>query len=140
MRRLALLVGLGIPTCACAIDDREPETPGYAIQIAPPVAERRAQAGEIMSNREAADVLARALCNREARCEHIGTNEKFPSAPVCESRLQAEHVERLGECGQGVDAATLDACVDDVASHSCVHEIDDLQRVLPCSTLALCID
>jgi uncharacterized protein DUF6184 len=140
-RPCALLIVMAIPLAACAIDDsRTPETPGYAVRVVAPAAERRARVGSIISARGAADALARARCDREARCDHIGTNEKHASAAVCSSKLRAQNLDRLQGCGQGVDAASLDACTDDVASQSCWHELDDLDRLLACSTVMLCID
>jgi hypothetical protein len=153
----ARVVVAGVVMAVMAACTRE-EPRGYAAAPVPPVTqsepfplgpeerdeaeppERVPVSGRVLPFDEAADTLARVQCEREERCERIGTNEPYSSKAACLSALRVHAIDAFGDCAGGVDADSLDDCVEEIRAESCIKTEDPFDRSLPCKTAALCLD
>jgi hypothetical protein len=91
-------------------------------------------------NAKAVEAIARARCEREMRCDNIGTDKKWASAHECLQKVSADWGEDLNgyECPGGVHASALDKCVSAIRGQECGKAMDALTRVLSCRVNDIC--
>jgi hypothetical protein len=94
------------------------------------------------TNRSAVRAIASARCEREARCNNLGADAKFPSKEECFDRVRADWAKELNtyECPGGLNRAELDECLEDIRGEDCGSPFDTLARTLSCSKTEICVD
>lgn len=121
----------------------QPESPAQRIdeqQGAQGAAEPKAMGAGAMT--AAVDGIVQARCDREERCDNIGSGKKFASRSLCETEVRAEWRSDLNafECPQGVDENQLDKCKAQLRAEACDSVLDTLGRLAACRTNAICKD
>lgn len=105
-----------------------------------PVANAPAPAGATMAFSAALDNIAEARCQREQRCNHIGTGQRYESLQACRTVVRNEFSRDINpnDCRGGIDRTELNECMREVREEDCGNPIDTLQRVAACRTADLC--
>jgi hypothetical protein len=90
----------------------------------------------------ATDDIVSARCNREERCNNVGTDKTYESREACTTKLHGSTESDLNmkDCSHGVDHAKLDECLAKIKGEDCGNPIDTLGRVAACRTGSLCVD
>lgn len=98
--------------------------------------------GSGMSTKHAVSAIAKARCEREARCENIGADKSYTSVGACEEKIRADWAGDLNkyECPGGTVKAELDECLADVRSEDCGNPFDTLSRIAQCNASDICQD
>lgn len=94
------------------------------------------------TNRSAVRAIASARCEREARCNNLGADAKYPSKEECLDRVRADWAKELNayECPGGLNRAELNECLEDIRGEDCGSPFDTLARTLSCSKTEICVD
>jgi hypothetical protein len=108
----------------------------------PPVSGERAGPSASGSDpHEAVGRVARALCDQQAYCEHIGPSGTFESADACstEERARLAGVIAQTSCENTARADLLAACLREIRAAPCIVEEDAFSMPRPCTeALASC--
>ena len=136
----ALVVGCMLSaTVGCARNDgtRTADDPD-----SPRRANAAAAHAETGTNRAAVRAIATARCEREARCNNLGADAKYPSKEDCLDRVRADWAKELSvyECPNGLVSAELDECLEDIRNEDCGSPFDTLARTMSCSQSEICAD
>jgi hypothetical protein len=91
---------------------------------------------------EAAQAIARARCDREARCERVGAGRKYATHHACFVGIQEDLRDELDdyECPGGVVEGALDACVSEIHGEACDNPLATLERMIDCDSHEICRD
>ena len=94
------------------------------------------------TNSSAVRAIATARCDREARCNNLGADAKYPSKEACLDRVRADWAKELNayECPGGLNRAELNECLEDIRGEDCGSPFDTLARTLSCSKTEICVD
>lgn len=86
--------------------------------------------------------LSTARCEREMRCNNVGSGRKYESMDACTQKLDSRGYEDLGpgECKSGIRKDKLDTCLSAIRSERCGSPLDTLTRLVSCRSAALCGD
>lgn len=126
---------------------REPLPPGgpMAGQIPPEVEAARQRAAESDPPRprghgSAVSAITAARCDREQRCDHIGSGKRYASRDACIKQVQGDWQRELTtiECPKGIVQAKLDECVDQIRTEGCANPIETLGRMTSCRQIEIC--
>jgi len=93
-----------------------------------------------MAFNEALDGIASARCEREQRCNNVGSGKRYESLGACRAAVRASFADDLNpsDCRAGIDRSELRECLQEVRSESCGNPVDTLERVVACRTSDLC--
>ena len=83
---------------------------------------------------------AEARCDREARCNNVGSGRRYGDRATCLTAARQDRHDAWGAnaCRAGVNAEHLSACLSDVRTQECSNPIQDLARVAACRTGEIC--
>jgi hypothetical protein len=97
-------------------------------------------ATERAGNETAVSSITRARCDREARCNNVGSGRKFESHDDCVTKTRASWRDDLNnlECPRGVVENQLSSCLEQIRNESCGNPLDTLERALACRAVDLC--
>lgn len=92
--------------------------------------------------RSAARNIAGARCDREAKCNNIGPDKKYPSDDSCEDTIRADWANDLNayDCPGGVVDKELEECLNAIRNEDCNSPFDTLGRVSECMASQICAD
>lgn len=84
--------------------------------------------------------IAMARCDREEKCQNLGTDRKFASREACLTEIQEDLSDdlKLSECPGGIVQKELDECLAEIRSEDCKNPIDKLERLAACRTTDMC--
>jgi len=85
--------------------------------------------------------IASARCDREVRCNNVGTKEKYSNRADCVMRMQDDKREAINEkdCPGGVDKKQLNACLSAVRDEACGNPLDSISRLVSCRSGSICL-
>lgn len=92
--------------------------------------------------RSATESIARSRCQRELRCNNVGTDRKYASNQECLTKIRDEWRDDLSarECKTGVNQKELDECLAKIRDEDCNSPLDSLARVTECTQGQICND
>jgi hypothetical protein len=96
--------------------------------------------GSGMSTHHAVNSIAKARCEREARCNNIGADKSYASKGACEEKIRADWAGDLNkyQCPGGTVKAELDECLAGIVSEDCGNPFDTIARVAQCDASDIC--
>ena len=79
-------------------------------------------------------------CDRQARCNNIGPNEKYKSRAECVSKMQSDDGKSINadECPGGINEGNLNRCLKALREEGCGSPIGALERLESCKTDSIC--
>ena len=85
--------------------------------------------------------IATARCDRELKCNNIGTNKTYLSTDECITKLQNDKRTALNsnECPQGVSDKDLASCLKSIREEDCGNPLDSISRLAACRSGAMCL-
>jgi hypothetical protein len=85
--------------------------------------------------------IVAARCEREERCNNVGTDKTYANHAACTSKLEGSTADDINmkDCDKGVDDAKLHECLAKIHEEDCGNPIDTLSRLSACRTGAICI-
>jgi hypothetical protein len=87
--------------------------------------------------------IASAMCEREVRCNNVGTGakEKYSSRADCVLIMQDDKRDDINEkdCPGGVDHQQLNACLAAIREEACGNAIDTINRLASCRSGSICL-
>lgn len=88
----------------------------------------------------AVESITAARCDREQRCNNIGSGKKYDSRDSCVTNVRADWQGELSslECPRGIEQTKLDACLDRLRTDGCANPVETLGRVAACRHAELC--
>ncbi len=91
-------------------------------------------------NPASVETLARTRCDREQRCDNVGNGKRYENADACLDDFRGKGNNELttAACPQGIDAAKLQTCLDEIRTERCDNPLDTVGRITACRTAALC--
>lgn len=99
-----------------------------------------------MSAASAATKVAAAECDKEQRCNNVGTGMKYSSRQHCIDTFGRDINDDFGkdeDCLNGVSLADLNDCVDHLKTEDCggvTAPVESVQASMMCRSNALCLD
>ncbi|WP_437737514.1 DUF6184 family natural product biosynthesis lipoprotein [Sorangium sp. So ce1335] len=128
---LILAAGATLLVAACDREER-------ALGTTRPAEGTRVEARVATVN--AVDGIVQARCDREARCNNVGSGREYASNEACAARIRAEWREdlNLADCPGGVDAKELNECLEEIRNDDCGNPFDTLGRIAACRSSDLC--
>lgn len=86
------------------------------------------------------DRLATARCDREAKCNNIGTDQKFQSRDQCLASLRNGLRDELNQwdCRGGINTKELEECLTEIRNENCSNPLDTIGRVVACRSSDMC--
>jgi len=137
---LALLLGAGATVAATGCEKKTTPAEG-----ATPGAEGRANVDRAVptaaaQNQSAVESITAARCDREQRCNQIGSGKKYESRSSCVASVRADWQGELSslECPRGIEQGKLDTCIDKLRTDGCANPVESLGRVAACRQAELC--
>jgi hypothetical protein len=125
-----MLLGATVLAASCTFESPPPATP-----MVP------ASAGAI-SREQAAELLAQARCDREFRCQGIGSGARFPTLIDCLSVMRRDAAQSFATCRFQVKERELRACMQAVQGQPCgavAHPFEWFARLATCRPDNLCL-
>lgn len=121
----ASLLGLMITTTlgACSKDKGPPLTPA---------------SGEVPTKGDAVHAIATAECDREERCNRIGSDKQFASREHCMDKMSRELRSKLSACADRVDEGDVRQCTGSIRNQGCSGAFNSFERFVACSMDDLC--
>lgn len=92
-----------------------------------------------MGTRDHAAMLTSTRCQREFRCDQIGSGKKYPSMEVCQATLLADANKELGKCPGGMNRKKVQECAAAIETKGCEMPGDSLTEFEECRTVSLCM-
>jgi hypothetical protein len=85
--------------------------------------------------------IATARCDRELKCNNIGTNKTYLSTDECITKLQNDKRTALNanDCPQGVSDKDLASCLKSIREEDCGNPLDSISRLTTCRSGAMCL-
>jgi Family of unknown function (DUF6184) len=156
---ITILGFLAIITVSCAHHDRQ-SARATEPRAAQPTAEerradeRRADERRALERKERPSVgggpaepssavarIAAARCEREVRCNNVGTKEKYASRADCVARMQEDKRDEINakDCPEGIDKTALNACISAIRDEACGNPLDTITRLVACRSKSICV-
>jgi hypothetical protein len=90
--------------------------------------------------RSATRDIAHARCQREARCNNLGADQKFATQAACEDQIRSDWGADLNtlECPNGVVEQQLEECLAAIRGEECNSPLDTLSRMTECQSPQIC--
>src|SRR5512139_2832275 len=130
------LIGFGLVAVAGALgcDNRDRQLPGTRRDTP-----TETQAGR-STNADAINRIAEARCEREQRCNNVGSDRKYKDGSECRSKMQADLSDDLSsdECRGGIDGKELNECLAEIREYDCNNPLDRLETAAACRESDLC--
>lgn len=84
--------------------------------------------------------LASARCEREVRCNNVGSDHKFVSREQCEASINGSLQSELNawDCQGGVDTKELEECLTEIRNEDCGNPLDTIGRLAACRSSDMC--
>jgi hypothetical protein len=94
----------------------------------------------VSENRSAVDSITFARCEREQRCNNVGSGKKYDSRDACVTSVRSDWQSELNslECPKGIDQSKLDVCLERLRTDGCANPVETLGRVAACRQAELC--
>jgi hypothetical protein len=91
-------------------------------------------------SRKAVDSITAARCDREQRCNNVGSGKKYETRDACVTKVQSDWQAELNafECPQGIVQPELDECLDEIRTEGCANPFEALSRVAACRQGEIC--
>lgn len=88
----------------------------------------------------AAESIAQSRCDRERRCNNVGTDRKYASDSDCLLKIRGEWRQDLSalECQGGINQKQLNECLTRIRNEDCGSPFDTLSRVSECTQSQVC--
>lgn len=154
----ALCLGLGAFTCvlstACERNAaQERFGPENAPPVPPPPKVAANAPGEAAERADSADAsarqwpygaivgaIAKARCDREARCNNVGNGKEFASESACVETVRTQWHEELNAfaCKGGIVEDELTECLEAIRNEHCGSRLDSLRRLVACRSGDIC--
>ncbi len=85
--------------------------------------------------------IATARCDRELKCNNVGTNKTYLSTDECVTKMQNDKRTGLNanECPQGVSDKDLASCLKAIREENCGNPLDSISRLTACRAGAMCV-
>jgi hypothetical protein len=85
--------------------------------------------------------IVSARCDREERCNNVGTGKDYDTRTACTSKIEGKTESDLNtkDCDKGIDQTKLDACISKIHEEECGNPIDSISRIAACRTGEVCI-
>jgi hypothetical protein len=92
-------------------------------------------------NAPAVTAIAEARCDRETRCENVGTDKKFANRQACMDQIRERSKDALNPkaCPGGVDSKALGECLEEIRNEDCSSPLETVERMAACNTVDLCV-
>lgn len=89
----------------------------------------------------ARDSIVAARCDREERCDRVGSGRDYETPAACADKFRARTDDDLNtdDCPKGVDQPKLSNCLAKIRSENCENVLDALSRFDACRTGTICI-
>ena len=89
----------------------------------------------------ASTTIARVRCDREVKCNRIGSRGKYESRDACVAELKRDVERELdGSCTNGVSAKELNDCLQAIRDQQCGDvDLDTTLRLAACRADSLCV-
>jgi hypothetical protein len=96
--------------------------------------------GSGMSTGMAVRSITSARCERESRCENVGSGKRWASMGECEEKTKADWRDDLNkyECPRGIVQVELDECLRDIREEGCGNPFDTIARAVQCNASDIC--
>jgi len=132
VKTLALVLSIGTVFGACASSEKEVMTPASS------VAPRTTPAA-------AAEQIAAARCDREARCNDVGPSKEFQNREHCLQVMRKDASDKLADddCPNGIANRDLQGCLSDIGSENCGGvslPFAKLDSMMACRQSHLCLE
>jgi hypothetical protein len=88
--------------------------------------------------REAGEQLANARCDREQRCNSIGSDKKYGSREHCMTVMRDDSAKSVNHCRSGIDEEDLRECMTDIQGQNCGNPFESLMSSKECDSDDLC--
>jgi hypothetical protein len=90
--------------------------------------------------RSATRRISGARCDREARCNNIGADQKYATQSACEDQIRTEWANDLNayECPNGVVEKDLEECLAAIRAEECSSPFDTFDRLTECTASQIC--
>ena len=94
------------------------------------------------SNERSISAITNERCDREFRCQNIGTDKRYQSRDECVRKLNDSGFDSLGpsKCRSGIDQGELSQCLQSIRNEDCNNPLDTLERIASCRSGELCKD
>jgi hypothetical protein len=81
-------------------------------------------------------------CDRELRCDHIGSARRWPTQEACVKDLKRSDEQAYGPsvCQSGVDRIKVSGCVQAIHETDCQTTLDTLDDLNACAPVKICRD
>jgi hypothetical protein len=89
-------------------------------------------AGAVSARDNAIHQISITRCERDERCNDIGTGKHYESLIACEDERDRDARENAGECKGGVDQNRLNECLSAIRAEQCGSPLDTLERLVAC--------
>lgn len=135
VRWLVAVLGAGVLAGACAHDDNGK----YNMAVRSADLEARG-GGPNVTLPEAAQGIAQARCEREARCDDIGPGKRHASPTACYNDVINNRADDLTgqSCPGGVENQHFARCLNSIRNEGCGRPLDTISRIANCRTGELC--
>jgi hypothetical protein len=137
---LAMLLGGSAMVAATGCEKKTTPT-----ERAAPGAEGRSSVDQAVptaaaENQSAVQSITAARCDREQRCNQIGSGKKYDSRSSCVASVRADWQGELSslECPRGVEQGKLDTCIDKLRTDGCANPVETLGTFAACRQAELC--
>lgn len=90
--------------------------------------------------RNAGESLATAMCDREQRCNNIGSDKKYGSREHCMTVMRDDAAKSVNHCRSGIDQEDLRECLTDIQGQNCGNPFSSVMSSKECSMDDLCAD
>ncbi len=87
-------------------------------------------------------MLTRERCDREQRCDHVGSARRWSTQESCVRDLQRTDEQAYGfsVCQNGVDRIKASGCVQAIRETECQTPLDALVDLTACAPVKICRD
>jgi hypothetical protein len=88
----------------------------------------------------AVDTIASARCDRELRCNNVGSGKRYESKDACMSAIRNNQRQDLNltACPGGVNEKELNECLQEITKDDCNNPLDNITRIAACRTDDIC--
>jgi hypothetical protein len=85
--------------------------------------------------------IASARCEREVKCNNVGSKEKYSTRADCVTRMQDDKRDAVNEkdCPGGIDRKQLNACLSAIRDEACGNPLDSISRLVSCRSGSICL-
>lgn len=88
----------------------------------------------------AANAITAARCEREQKCDNLGSGKKYASMAECNTKLGEDLADDFNsdDCPGGIDSKELNECLAEIKNHDCKNPLDKLESAIACRESDIC--